>query len=320
MLLALAPSTAQADDVWSPACIEYVSLSTYVADCSDCGDCSADSLCRDGCYDAWYGDGLTLFAGIEGSKQPQDFGVNANLGGRVRANYAAPLWQEHGIGFQVGTAINSTANAVRVYELVGEETDRFQSFTSLGLFQRTDSGWFWGFTYDYLYQESFDEFDLSQWRVRLGKRVSHYTELGVTAHISDASDTGVFNGLTTETVTLEPITQGSAYWRTFWESGAQTTVWAGLAEGHGENNAVTGASLAQDTVFVFGADVFAPLNDCMAIYGETNLMMPADTGTVDAYLGLEFYPWGGAYQGRRTRYSSLLPVASSTSMSVDLVQ
>jgi len=313
LLIATFAARSRAGDVWSPACVEYVNLSACASDCGGSGGCGAEPACC-GCGGNWT-DGLTLFLGIEGSKQPQDFGGNANLGGRARINYAAPLSAEHGIGFQAGTAINATANAVQVFELVGEESDRFQSYTSVGLFQRTDSGWFWGFTYDYLFQESYDQFHLTQWRIRGGKRLSACYEVGATVHLSGEADRGLFGATP---VTLDPITQGSVYWRTFWESGTQSTLWFGVAEGHSEDNAVTGPAPAQDEVFLFGADIFSPLNDHLAIYGETNLMMPPDTGTVDAFLGVELFPWGGAYQGRRTRFASLLPVAGSTSMSIDL--
>jgi len=42
---------------------------------------------------------LDFFAGIDGSKQPQDFGANANLGVRGRISYSAPLVERLGLGF-----------------------------------------------------------------------------------------------------------------------------------------------------------------------------------------------------------------------------
>jgi hypothetical protein len=39
---------------------------------------------------------LSLFGGLEGSKQPQDFGVNAHFGGRFHANMGLPLLPECG--------------------------------------------------------------------------------------------------------------------------------------------------------------------------------------------------------------------------------
>jgi len=260
---------------------------------------------------------LEIFAGIEGSKQPQDYGANANLGGRAHLNWSRLVIPDYAIGLQLGTAINSTGNAVRVFELLGETTGRTQSFTTAGVFQRTPGGLNWAIAYDFLYQESFDQFFLGQWRGRLGYQVSCCDELGMTVQLSGEREAGLFNATR---VTLDPISQGSIYWRHRWETGTETTLWAGLAEGHGESNPITGFSPPKDEVFLFGADILAPLNDKLAIYGETNLMMPTDTGAVDAYLGIQWYPWGGARGSRRTPYAPVLPVAGSTSFSVDLEQ
>jgi len=260
---------------------------------------------------------LSLFGGIEGSKQPQDFGVNANLGGRFHANWGAPLLSEYGLGMQLGTALVHSDNAVRVYELLGETGGRRQSYTTAGVFQRFDSGFSWGFAYDFLYQESFDNFFLGQWRIRTAYDFSTDWQLGLTVYIADRSDSGDFSATT---VTLDPISQAHVYLRRFWSTGVQTTFWAGLSDGHGENNAVTGPSRSTNDVFLMGADFVAPLNNRLALYGETNLMMPADTGTVDAFLGVQWFPWGNAKRARRTAYAPLLPVAGSPTFSVDLAQ
>lgn len=260
---------------------------------------------------------LHVFGGIEGSKQPQDFGVNANLGGRFHANWGMPLLSDFGLGMQLGTAIVSSDNAVRVYELLGEATQRRQYFTTAGLFQRLDSGWSWGLAYDFLYQESFDNFFLGQWRIRTAYDLSRDWQIGMTVNIAEEDEAGLFNATT---VTLDPISQAHWFLRRRWQSGTQTSVWFGVAEEHGENNAVTGSSGGKDEVFLMGADFLAPLNDRLALYGETNLMMPADTGTVDAFLGVQWYPWGNARRARRTRFAPVLPVAGSPTFSVDLRQ
>jgi hypothetical protein len=83
---------------------------------------------------------------------------------------------------------------------------------------------------------------------------------------------------------------------------------------------VTGFSPPQEETVLLGADIYVPLNDYLALYGESNLMMPADTGAVDAFLGVELFPAGNASLRRRTRFSPLLPVAASTSFSVDLTE
>jgi hypothetical protein len=110
------------------------------------------------------------------------------------------------------------------------------------------------------------------------------------------------------------------YWRHWWPTGTQTTAWGGIAGGHGENNAVTGVAPRFGSSFLMGADIYAPLTCRLAIYGETNLIFPSDTGTVDAFLGIEFRPGSNTRMARRGRFAPILPVASPTSFAVDLLQ
>lgn len=260
-------------------------------------------------------DTLSVFLGYEGSKQPQDFGVNAHFGGRTHINWGAPLWEEAGLGLQLGTAINATANAVQVNERIEGNSSRTQSFTTVGLFQRDPSGWRWALAYDFLFQDYYDDFDLGQWRGRLGYELSPANEVGVQAAVSDNGDAGQFGPVD---VYLRPITHGSVYWRHTWNNGAALRGWIGVAEGHSEANVALGDLPPQDECLVYGSDVFVPLGDYLAIFGESNFMTPADTGAVDAYLGFEIFPWGGAKRSRRNPFTPVLPVANNTSMTVDL--
>lgn len=261
-------------------------------------------------------DELTFLMAIDGSKQPQDFGVNANAGGQASFNWGMPVFEELGIGLQVGSGITATSNAVRVYELLGESTGRTQSFTTVGLFQRLDNGLFWGSAYDFLYEKSFDQFWLGQWRIRGGYQLNDRNQIGTTAMLQSFSDTGTFGSSTS--VTLAPINQGNLYWRHYWTTGAQTALWVGIADSHGENNAVTGPSAPKESPFLFGADILMPLTASLAIYGETNMIMPTDTGTVDAFLGVQWYPGGRVFNARKGEFSPLMSLASPVSFAVDL--
>jgi hypothetical protein len=265
----------------------------------------------------WW-DELSFFAGVDGSKQPQDYGVNANLGGQANFNMGMPLWEKYGIGLQGGVGAVSAKNAVRVYELLGESRDRDQAYFTVGAFQRMENGFSWGIVYDYLMEQSFDSFMLGQWRLRGAYNLSGFDQVGVTANIADQGDSGTFG--TATQVQLQPISQTSVFWRHLWQSGTQTTFWAGVAEGHGENNIVTGPSPSRNETFLFGADLLAPLNNYFAIYGETNLITPADTGTVDAFLGIVYFPSGHAFSARRTPFAPMFATAAPTSFSVDLRQ
>ena len=270
------------------------------------------------CHAASLLDEISFLFSLVGSKQPQDFGVNANLGGNASVNWGIPVFKEFGIGAQVGTGITASSNAVRVYELLGESTGRTQSFTTIGLFQRTESDFAWGFVHDFLYEKSFDSFHLGQWRIRGSYLITSNNEVGVTSTLQSYSDNGTFGNDTQ--VTLNPIDQGSMYYRRFWGTGAQTTAWFGIADKHGENNVVTGPSPIKKVPFLFGADVLMPLTSSLVIYGETNMIMPSDTGSVDAFLGVQWYPGGRAFRARRGKYSPLMSLASPTSFAVDLAQ
>lgn len=260
-------------------------------------------------------DQLSFLTAIDGAKQPQDYGVNADLGVRLRVNYSAPLVESYGLGFQVGTAVNWTDNAVRVFELLGEDTTRFQSHSTIGLFQRAGR-WGWGAVYDHLYQDGFDRTNLGQVRGQVSLDVTRNTQIGLMGRLRAFDDTATFLG---NPVTLRSINQGSVYFRHFFETGVQSTWWFGLVDEHGESNAVTGPSPARNESFVLGADFVAPLNSSLALYGETNLITPADTGTVDAFFGMIWYPFSNAKTAHRQGYSAMMPVAAATSFAVDLL-
>ncbi len=263
-------------------------------------------------------DEFTALLAMDGSKQPQDFGVNANAGLQASMNMGIPLLREYGIGAQIGTNYTATDNAVRVYELLNETTKRNQSFTTVGFFQRTDGGFSWGGVHDFLYEDSYDHFSLGQWRVRGSYLLNSHNEVGITGHLRGQDSKGVWG--TSTPVTLRAINQGNLYWRKFWRTGAQTTGWIGMADRHSQDNIVTGPAPAKKDCFLFGADILMPLSSCLAIYGETNMITPFDTGTVDAFLGIQWYPRGKTFRARRGQFSPLFSTASPVSFSTDLVQ
>lgn len=284
----------------------------------DHGDCCSDK------FDPL--DTLMLFFGLEGSKQPQDFGANAHFGGRLSANIGLPLSRELGLGVQIGTAINYTDNAVQVFERVLEAKARSQSFTTFGLFQRHDSGIVWALAWDHLYQSYYHKNHLNQIRGQFGYQFSETNELGLRFAASHDSDRAVFNvfGAVPFPVMLEPLSQGSVYWRHIWESQAETTFWVGVAESHGQRNVAFEAAFGLPPQqpsghdVLFGAEIHVPLNDHWALFGQGNFVTPAYTGTVDSYLGFAFYPGGGARRARHKKFAPVLPVANSSSMTIDL--
>lgn len=260
-------------------------------------------------------DSLELFGGLDGSKQPQDFGVNAQFGVRFHANWGVPVSRELGLGIQVGTALNASDHAVRVTQAFTGAASRNQSFTTVGVFQRTPSGWVWGIVHDFLYTDDYDRFFLSQWRGRAGYQISDAVEVGVQGRASQKKDTAVWGPAN---VRLRPLAQGSVYWRHTWDYGSQVGCWLGVAESHGQANAALGNDNPTGPRVVFGSDLHLPLNDHVVVFGEANFVTPAATGTVDAFLGFAFYPGGHARLWRQRACSPVLPVANNTSFTVDL--
>jgi hypothetical protein len=279
---------------------------------SNCGLFGGSSSC---CSAGWRPlDTLSLFGGLEGSKQPQDFGVNANFGSRWAANWGFPLLSEYGIGVQIGTSINQTDNAVQVFERVGASSTRTQNYSTVAIFQRYDN-WRWGVGYDSLYESYYDQFFLGQFRGRGGYAVTNKDEVGVWCTIAQHHASGMF---LTIPVTLTPLDQGSVYWQHQFEAGTRTMVWAGVAAGHGQVNLALGDLKKTGDVFVFGAEIDVPLNRYLAIYGQANFISPADSGTVDSYLGIAFYPGGHAFPVSRSPFAPLLALANSTMFATDL--
>jgi len=260
-------------------------------------------------------DNVSVFGGLDGSKQPQDFGVNAQFGGRASVNWGIPLFESAGVGAQIGTAIDATGDAVQVVERTLGSKGRTQSFTTVGLFQRLENGWSWGLAYDFLYENYYDTFNLGQWRFNVSYQLSPRNTIGVWSAIASQSDQGHFGVIP---VTLTPITQTNAYFKHIWDYGVQTTFWCGLANSHGQVNAVLGDLQPVRTPFVFGSELLIPLTDRLAIFGQGNFMMPASSGVVDSYLGIAFYPRGGARTVAAQRYSPLQTVAAPTNFAVDL--
>jgi hypothetical protein len=260
-------------------------------------------------------DPLSVFIGLDGSKQPQDFGINAQFGGRASVNWAVPLVESWGLGAQIGTAIDATGDAVQVVQRIEGSTGRTQSYTTVGIFQRTDFGLFWGLAYDFLREDYYDRFSLGQWRFNVGYQVSPRSTIGVWSAISANSDSGTFGAIP---ITLVPITQTNAYYKYLWRNGVQTTFWGGLANEHGQVNAVLGDLRELHNTFVFGSEMQVPLTERLALFGQGNFITPASSGTVDAYLGFVFYPHGGARQNTQSRFAPVQTVAAPTNFAVNL--
>jgi hypothetical protein len=258
---------------------------------------------------------LSIFAGLDGSKQPQDLGINANMGIRLSANWGFPLSDRANLGGQIGAAYNASDAAVHVLDQIEGTSRRQQTYLTAGIFQRPSDKLSWGLAYDLLFQHYYDDFTLSQFRGQVGYKVAKSNEVGAWFAKNAAGDEGTMG---TTAVHLDPITQVSGYTRITWASQAQTTLWAGVAAGHENVVWVFPDNSRSNNVLVYGAELQLPLNDRFSVMGAANFLTPTSTGTVDAYLGLAFYPGRGAVRAARSTYAPLTTVANSPTMSVNL--
>jgi hypothetical protein len=262
-------------------------------------------------------DTLSVFAGIDGSKTPQDLGINANFGGRVAVNWGLPLWRELGLGAQIGTAVNYARTAVSVLEEVGGPGDRTSVFTTVALFERLACGLKGGIGYDFLDEDYYNHIDVGQWRCVLGYDLGPRDELGVWATKGDRGHEAFFDHLDLH---LRPVTEGNLYYRHTWPGGVRTGFWLGVAEEHGRFVLVFPGRPNIHHPVVFGADLHVPLSERLALFGEANFITPNDTGTVDATLGVAYFfgPHGGT--ASRPCFAPLLPVANNATFTLDLQQ
>jgi hypothetical protein len=264
---------------------------------------------------AWLND-LSLFLGLDGSKGPEDLGINANMGFRAAVNWGYPIWERAGLGVQLGTAINYSETAVRVIQSVDGVRDRFQSFTTVGIFQRTDIGLDWAFGHDFLSEHYYQGIDVGQWRAQIGWNFSEFNEVGLWGAWRDRSDNGSVAG---QFFNLQPIPQINLFWKHVWENDATTRMWIGMADEHGRFVLVAPGKTPVHHPFVFGADLFIPLSTHLALFGEANFITPNDTGTVTATLGFAFIP-GGAHRAVHSRFAPMLNLANNPNFALDLRQ
>jgi hypothetical protein len=258
---------------------------------------------------------LSVFAGLDGSKQPQDLGINANMGLRLSANWGFPVADAVNLGAQIGAAYNASDAAVHVLDQIEGTSRRTQTYVTAGLFQHPTEKLHWGMAYDLLFQHYYDDFTLGQWRGQVGYDLARSNEVGVWFTKKAQGEDGTMGDTA---VHLDPISQVNAYTKITWAMQAQTTVWVGVARGHHNVVWVFPDNSRSENVLVYGADLQLPLNDRFAVMGAANFLTPTSTGTVDAYLGLTFYPGRGAMRASRSRYAPVSTVANSPTMPVNL--
>lgn len=258
---------------------------------------------------------LRLFAGLDGSKQPQDLGINANMGGRLSIDIGLPAVQAMGLGMHLGAAVNASDAAVHVLDQIEGTSRRTQYYVTAGLFQRSASRFTWALGTDFQDSRYYDDFWLGEVRGLLGYDATPTNQIGLWFAQPLFGDEGTMGGVP---VQLDPIAQANLYLSHTWPSRSRTTVWAGLARGHDNVVFVFPHDSRNENVFVYGAQLHMPLSDRFAMTGAANFLTPTSTGTVDAFLGLAWYPGGRLMSQALDRYEPVLDVGNNPTFAVDL--
>jgi hypothetical protein len=283
---------------------EFIAASTSSAD--DTVHVDANPLDAKGCAcEEGLCDNLSFTTTFDAFKGPMALGdKNDNYGVRIGVNWGYSLWDACGLGIQLGTAATFANFDGRDF---GDGDDRFQSFTTAGLFQRRD-GFHWAVAHDFLLDDYGLRYNLHQWRGEVGCEVTPCDEIGIWAATGDNGDRDDLElrfprGAGGTPFTIEehrdPVTQGNLFWRHRWHDDAATRVWVGAADEHG---------------CVVGGDALVPLGDMISLVAEANFLSDE---IWSLSVGVAVYPNHTARQANSNRYAPVLPVANNGTFAVD---
>lgn len=260
----------------------------------DCGDCG-DGCCS--CDKSWLCENLTVFAGVEGFRSPIDFGSNANFGFHEGVNWAVPLIDGCGIGYQFGFQTTQT-------NLDGSFDDqndrRRQWFVTTGLFHRQacDFGWQGGMVVDWMHDEYFESFDLAQLRPEISYVIARDHDIGFWATINVNKDND-----------LQALDMYSFFIRRQFCNGAIARFMAGWT---GESNALLSvdatAPLSQRLALQVGALYLMPRSDIQ------DPLTPVEDETWGLAIRLVWYPGYKSPCSSRNPYRAMFNVADNNTM------
>jgi hypothetical protein len=211
------------------------------------GNCGCDGWPRNSCrafcdwcrQDAFRD--LSVYAGVQGFKDPTDLGENGDFGFHEGANWGLPLWGCSGVGFQIGGEIDHSDLAPNA-TVFGDHRNQF--FITSGVFYRPtrECGWQGGVVFDYLDDQFYNSVTVSQIRGNLSYVVD-MSEFGFEFAAGTHDDT-IKAPVTTiaalPSTVYSPVDLYTLYYGRRLANGGQVKAFAGLADGLG---AIVGADL-----------------------------------------------------------------------------
>jgi hypothetical protein len=259
----------------------------------------------DPCGNWWWGQDFTVFGGVHDFRSPVNITGNSNFGFHEGVNWAMPLWQEYGIGAQVGfqaTQSNLQSSTIDVFD-----DYRKQTFVTAGLFQRPcdGRGLQYGVVFDYLHDEYYQQFDVGQLRGELSWLWDCRNELGFwfAAGVMDSTQhDDVFLGADE----YSPINQYAFFYRRRFCRGGEGRLWGGFTGNSGG---------------LIGADFRLPIAQCWAVETGFNYIIN-ESQQNDIFrdetwnVGMNLVWYWGCNANCRSLYRPLFNVADNGSFMV----
>jgi len=265
----------------------------------------------------WYRD-LNASIGTAGFQNGPDVGLTGNFGFSESINWAMPLWNAFGLGWQLGvrgvqTNFNSSSIAVNGQTLLSN-TPRNQVFLTTGLFTRAfeGRGLQGGVAWDYLRDNWYDDVDVAQMRGEISYVFGAW-ELGFwgTGNVKDTD--GIFNRRNRDAITADSTDIYAAFYRLYFGDANELKIWGG---GTGSQEGILGTYMR------------APMNRSLALEGAFTYVMPGPSQTVpleptgtatlnytqaawNVSVNLVFYPACRSRRGLASPYRPLFEVADN---------
>jgi hypothetical protein len=262
-----------------------------------CGELSSS------CHGWWWGENLSVFVGTENFRSTVNIDGVSNFGFNEGFNWSMPVSRTFGWAFQVGADFTQTGfDSTPATDL---DQTRFQTFLTLGLFHRPtcQSGLQYGLAFDWLHDEFYDKFDVTQLRGEISWMVEPNNDYGFWFSAGVKDDT-VHNQMVSP-VTFEVVDQFAFFHRRRFCRGGDARFWIGGTD----NKSV-----------LLGADFCVPVAQSWGLEGGFNYLI---SGNRDQTLADEswnigvnvvFYLGGNAFCQSPSR--PLFNVADNSSLVV----
>ena len=265
----------------------------------------------------WYRD-FTASAGVTAFENEADLGLIGNFGTNEYLNFAMPLWNAFGLGWQIGARGIQTGFGSR--SLQNNVIDsRNQQFVTTGLFTRAfeGRGLQGGAAFDYLNNTGFaGTTDVKQMRGEVSY-VWGYHELGFWGAFNAGQGLGITPRGGNPPFVNNTVHTYNAFYRVQFGDANEWKVWGGAShEGQG----------------YIGSILRAPMTRSLALEGVFAYLMPGESKTVTAGgagagvtstftpmawnlgINLVYYPRGRSRRSLASPYRPLFDVADNGTM------